>query len=98
MSSSSPADNDEVITWIAGIAFVLFFGPLLLAHFMPDVASFLLQWHILTTRGVVLPLIAGGGLDFLRLLIAGAVLLVLVLIVFASARSYLHARKEGSRA
>lgn len=78
MKSNAP---DDIITFFVVIFLAATFGPVLAGNLFPQVRAFLVDWHILVTDGVLVPVLDGAGLDIGRVLIAGGVLAVLILLL-----------------
>lgn len=85
-------DTDTLIYILAGMIFV----PPLLAKFIPGVRNMLVDWHILVTDNVLIPLHDGVGLDLPRVLIVlcvvGAIVSLIVLLLRSRA-----ARKDQAQ-
>lgn len=85
---NSELSDDTLTLVLIGAFSLMLFGPTLAARLIPQAASFLVDVHVLTTENVILPLSDAAGLDLGRLVIAaGAVLLLLALVVFAVRRA-----------
>lgn len=85
-------DNDTLFYLLAGVIF----GPPLLAKFVPGVRDALVNWHILVTDNVLIPLHDGVGLDLPRVLIVLCILGAIVSLIVLLLRSR-AARKERAQ-
>ncbi len=92
---NSELSDDTLTLILIGTFALMLLGPTLAARFIPQAASFLVDVHVLTTENVMLPLADAAGLDLGRLVIAaGALLLLLALVVFTVRRAAARAAKS----
>lgn len=90
-------DNDNMIAFFAVVIFLVAFGPGLLASFIPEVRTALLDARILVDENVVLPLADGIGLDIARAVILCGILLAVLVTVALVIRRF-RARNEAKAA
>ena len=88
--------DDEVLMILLAPFLVVFFGPAIAAAIFPEVRSFLLDWHILTTDNVMFPLVDGAGLDLARVLAAASVLALMVFLGVLAGRR-IHNRRDSRK-
>lgn len=86
------SDDDDFITFMAIGAFLIVFGPTLLARFAPWARDLLVRRHVLVDHDVLIPIASGAGLDLARVLIAAGIVLVGVLLIVWTIKRKLAAR------
>ncbi|MGO1629575.1 MAG: hypothetical protein ACTH07_05595 [Microbacterium sp.] len=90
----SDKEKEEIVLFFLGAFIVAVGAPALAAAFIPEVRSALLDWHILTTDDVILPIISGAGLDLARILIVVAALLLFIFLGILTGRRIASIRRE----
>ncbi|MBO9041455.1 MULTISPECIES: hypothetical protein [Curtobacterium] len=91
MQNSNNSD-DSFVAWMVGLGALVLFGPGILASTVPKVQAWLIGKHILVTKGVIIPIGSGAGLDLIRIVIGvGALILIGTLAAFII-RAYVRAR------
>lgn len=86
-------DTDILIYILCGMIFL----PPMLAKLVPGVRDSLVQWHILVTDNVLVPLHDGVGLDLPRVLIAICILGVLVSLIVLLFRGRAAMKAEAEK-
>lgn len=89
-------DRTMLIITLPILAFLL--GPGILASFLPDVRTTLLQAHLLVDENVLIPIADGIGLDLARALILAGVLLGLLTLGAWGIKRHHAARDEKTGA
>lgn len=82
----SENSTDDLVLLLAGVFLAGAFVPTFGAKIFPALRGLLVDWHVLVTENVMIPVVDGAGLDFGRILIAVGLVGVAVLLAIAAFR------------